>query len=116
MQHNGNAQLEVKTNTRHESPIIQAIKRLQTCVLDRAATGVGFEANYRGADKSLARPGRKEPRKHVRDALDFNNMEPRTVIKFFFLPRKAPKEIHAIMTEILSCFLPGRTKDLLAPL
>jgi len=43
---------------------------------------------YRGADKSLARPGRKQARKHVRDARDFNNIETRAVIKFFF-PRKA---------------------------
>jgi hypothetical protein len=27
---------------------------------------------------------------------------------------KAPKEIHAILTETLSCFLPGRAKDLSA--
>jgi len=39
---------------------------------------------YLGADKSLARPGRKQARKHVRDACDFNNIETRTVIKFFF--------------------------------
>ena len=39
---------------------------------------------YCGADKSLARPGRKETRKHVRDARDFNNIETRAVIKFFF--------------------------------
>ena len=38
---------------------------------------------YRGADKSLARPGRKQFRKHVRDARDFNNIETRAVIKFF---------------------------------
>jgi len=37
-----------------------------------------------GADKSLARPGRKQARKHVRDARDFNNIETRAVIKFFF--------------------------------
>ena len=43
------------------------------------------------ADKSLARPGRKEARKHVRDARDFNNIETRAVIKFFFLQGKAPK-------------------------
>ena len=30
---------------------------------------------YRGADKSLARLGRKQARKHVRDARDFNNIE-----------------------------------------
>ena len=27
-----------------------------------------------------------------------------------------PKEIHAILTETLACFLPGRAKDLSAPL
>jgi len=39
---------------------------------------------YRGADESLARPRRKQARKHVRDSRDFNNMETRAVIKFFF--------------------------------
>jgi len=70
---------------------------------------------YRGADKSLARPGRKQARKHVRDARDFNNIETRAVVKFlFFRQGKAPKEIHAILTET-ACFLPGRAKDLSAP-
>jgi len=69
---------------------------------------------YRSADKSLARPGRKQARKHVRGARDFNNIETRAVIKFvFFLQDKAPKEIHAILTETLVCFLPGRDKDLI---
>jgi len=40
---------------------------------------------YRGADKSLAQPGRKQARKHVRDARDFNNIDTRAVIKFLFL-------------------------------
>ena len=71
---------------------------------------------YPGADKSLARPGRKQSRKHVRDASDFNKIETRAVIKFLFLQGKAPKEIHAILTETLACFLPGRAKDLSAPL
>ena len=35
---------------------------------------------------------------------------------FLFLQGKAPKEIHAILTETLACFLPGRAKDLSAPL
>jgi len=65
---------------------------------------------YRGADKSLAQPGRKQARKHVRDARDFNKIETRTVIKFLFLQGKAPKEIHAILTETLACFLPGRLR------
>ena len=38
---------------------------------------------YRSADKSLARRGRKQARKHVGDARDFN-IETRAVIKFFF--------------------------------
>ena len=71
---------------------------------------------YRDADKSLARPGRKQARKHIRDARDFNKIETRAVIKFLFLQGKAPKEIHAILTETLACFHPGRTKDLSAPL
>jgi len=36
------------------------------------------------------------------DARDFNNMETRSVIKFFFpLQGKASREIHAILTETL---------------
>jgi len=70
---------------------------------------------YRGADKSLARPGRKQARKHVRDARDFNNIETRAVINFFF-QGKAPKEIHAILTETLAYFFSGRAKDLSATL
>jgi hypothetical protein len=51
------------------------------------------------------------------DARDFNNIETRAVIKFFSPPQgKAPKEIHAILTETLACFIPGRAKDLSAPL
>jgi len=69
---------------------------------------------YRGADKSLAWPGRKQARKHVRD--DINNVETRAVIKLFFVQGKAPKEIHAILTETLAWFIPGRAKDLSAPL
>ena len=43
---------------------------------------------YRDADKSLARPGRKQARKHVRDVRDFNNIETRVVIKIFFFARQ----------------------------
>ena len=71
---------------------------------------------YRGADKSLARPGREQAPKHVRDARDFNNVETRAAIEFVFLQGKAPKEIHAILREKLACFLPGRAKDLSAHL
>jgi hypothetical protein len=35
---------------------------------------------------------------------------------FLSLEGKAPKEIHAILTEKLACFLPGRANDLSAPL
>jgi len=70
---------------------------------------------YRVADRSLARPGRKQARKHVRDARDFN-IETRAVIKSLFLQGKVQKEIHPILTETLACFLSGRAKDLSAPL
>ena len=49
-------------------------------------------------------------------ARDFNNIETQAVIKFFFLARQGANEIHAILTETLACFLPGRAKDLPAPL
>jgi len=42
---------------------------------------LGHITLYRGADKSLTRPGRKQPRKHVRDARDFNNIVTQAVIK-----------------------------------
>ena len=38
---------------------------------------------YWGADMSLAQPGRKRARKHVRDTRDFNNIETQAVVKFF---------------------------------
>jgi len=42
------------------------------------------------------------------DARDFNNMETQAVIKFFFfLQGKAPKEIHAILTETLGKHAPS---------
>jgi len=72
--------------------------------------------DYRGADKSLARPEGKQARKYVRDARDFNNIETRAVVNFFSLHGKAPEEIRAILIETLVCFLPGRAKDLSAPM
>ena len=42
-----------------------------------------FYRNYRSADKSLARPGRKQARKHVKDARDFGKIETQAVIKFY---------------------------------
>ena len=52
----------------------------------------------------------------MRDARNFNKIETRAVIKLLFLQGRAPKEIHAILTETLACFLPGQAKDLSAPL
>ena len=71
---------------------------------------------YWGADKSLAWPGRKHAREQIRDSRDFNNMEMQAVVKSVFPQGKALKEIHAILTETLACFLPGWAKDLSAPL
>jgi len=41
------------------------------------------------------------------DVRDFNNMETRAVIKFFFLQGKAPKEINAIVIETLGEYAPS---------
>ena len=70
---------------------------------------------YRGPDKSLVRPGRKQTRKRVKDARDFNNIEMRAAIKFFFLQGKAPKEIHTILTETLASFLSSRFRTYQPP-
>jgi len=64
---------------------------------------------------SLARPGRKQAQKHVRD-VRFQQLRDASCHQDVFLQGKAPKEIHAILTETLACFLPGRAKDLSAPL
>ena len=83
--------------------------------MERICRPTSTSFSCRGADKSLARPERSEARKHAGDARDFNNIGTRTVISFFFLQGKASKEIQAIMTEILACFLPGKAKDLSVP-
>jgi len=41
------------------------------------------------------------------DAHDFNNIETRAVIRFFYLQGKAPKEIHAVLTETLGEHAPS---------
>ena len=69
-----------------------------------------------GADKSLARPGRKQARKHVRPRAILTTPRRELSSSFFFLQGKASKEIHAILTETLACFLPGRDKDFSASL
>ena len=47
---------------------------------------------YRGADRSLAQPGRKQAPKHVRDVRNFNNIEPWAVISFFFFAARQDAE------------------------
>ena len=96
-------------NSPSSSTLISLFKQ---CLLNGSQLG---RPSYRRADKSLARPESEQSRKHVRDARDFNKIETRDVIKFFFSPKgKAPKEIHAILTETLDCFRPGGAKDLSA--
>jgi len=101
------------------SVVISGVDALMSVVLSKAdkhvSYGSRYQRKYRGADESLARPVRKQARKHVREARDFNNTETRSVI-IFFLQGKAPKEIHAILTETLAFYLPDWAKDLSAPL
>jgi len=90
--------------------------QIYLCVCHDCLWENSYPRSYRGADKSLTRPRRKQARKHVRDARDFNNIESRAVIRVFFWKGEAPKEILAILTEILASFLPGQDKDLSASL
>ena len=74
---------------------------------------------YRGADKSLARPGRKETRSEAfqgRARFQQHRDASCHQVVFFFLQGKVPKELNAILKETLVCFLPGRAKDLSVPL
>jgi hypothetical protein len=41
------------------------------------------------------------------DARDFNNIETRSVIRFFFLQDKAPKEIDTVLQETLGEYTPS---------
>jgi len=58
----------------------------------------------RRADKSLARPGWKQTRKHVRDARDFNNIEMRADINGFFFARKGAEGISSPSEGKISLF------------
>ena len=58
-----------------------------------------------GADKSLARLGKKQSRKHVRDVRDFNNIETRAVIKFFFPARQGAEGNSRHSERNISLFL-----------
>ena len=71
---------------------------------------------YRGADKSLAQPGRKQARKHVRDARNFNKIEKRAVIKIFFSARQSAEGNSSHSDRNISLFPSGLSKDLSAPL
>ena len=62
---------------------------------------------YRGADKSLARPIRKQIRKHNRRRARFQQHRDASC-------HQVTKDIHAILTETLACFFLGRAKDLSA--
>jgi len=71
---------------------------------------------YRRADKSLD-PTRKETSSEVcQGRARFQQDRDASCYQEFFLEGKVPKEIHAILTESLDCFLPGRAKDLSTPL
>ena len=75
--------------------------------------GVKSGLLYQGADNSLARSGRKQARKHVQGSAILTTSRRELSSSYFFpLQGKAPKEIRAILTETLACFLPGRAKDL----
>jgi len=57
------------------------------------------------ADKSLAPPGMKQTRKHVRDARNFSNIDTRAVIKFFFPARQGAEGYSGHSDRNISLFL-----------
>ena len=68
---------------------------------------------HRGADKSLARPGRKEANVSVRIAwISFGALPCR---KKIMTARVSMLKSRASVTCFRACFLPGRVKDLSAP-
>ena len=70
-------------------PVLEIFK-MDSYLPDRPRTAIPAYM-YQGAVKSLARPGRKQARKHVREARDFNNIETRAVIKFIFSCKQGAK-------------------------
>jgi len=60
-----------------------AICRPTSCGFREGSHSRTLRSRYWGADKSLARPGRKQARKHFRNARGFNKIETRAIIKFF---------------------------------
>ena len=75
-----------------------------------------WSSKYRGADKSLARPGRKQANISVRivwisfGALHWRKKSLMTARVLMLLKSRA------FLTYFRGCFLPGRAKDLSAPL
>jgi len=100
------------TNPHREYLILVALP-LQQWVQENASI---LRHAYQGADKSLARPGKKQARKHVRDARDFNNIETRAVIKFFFPARQGAEGNSLHSDRNISLFPSWRAEDLSAPL
>ena len=79
----------VQAMTVFDPSCVQLLAKMTIFMLDwtiQYSTRPGYIWMYRGADKSLARPRGKQARKHIRDSRDFNDIETRAVIKFFFLP------------------------------
>ena len=63
-----------------------------TCGMFRFLRPAVLMGICRGADKSLARPGRKQARKHVRDMREFNNMRDASCHQDFFFPARQGTE------------------------
>ena len=102
--------------TTFEEPCFDSWLKYRAFLLQNLPTiSAALQASYRGADKSLARPGRKQAQKHVRPRARFQQNRDACCHQGFF-SCKAPKKIHAILTDTLVYFLPGWAKDLSAPL
>jgi len=74
------------------------------------------EIEYRDADKSLARPGRKQPNISVRMAwISFGALHCRGEKNLMTARVSMLLKLRASLACFRACFLPGRAKDLSAP-
>ena len=66
------------------NPVLLSLSLVQQLLYPGSFTLKGVK--YWGADKSLARPGRKQTQECIRDARDFNNIE--TLLSTGFVPAR----------------------------
>ena len=108
--------IAVLPNIRNKFDLNRKFSRLMYQFLLKAAFKAHSVKWYRGADKSLARPGRKQPNVSVRMAwISFGALPCREKKNLMTVRVSMLLKAHASLACFRACFLPGRAKDLSAP-